>query len=385
MRTSLPITWFCIAFAATSIATAQPTSNIEFGASPLHWAAAENDVAEMRRLIASGVSVDDRGERGLSTPLHLAARDGRIDAVRLLVELGADVNARTAYGNTPLHYAAGSRTLACLPRSRGGGGQTLTEGHRAVIELLLDAGALPDPRNVEGVTPLQKAATCNDVEVARRLIELGANINNRAHQYSVLDTALAWGDDVAELLLTQEGIEVNTYTPYSGETPLHKTRSPRLVQLLLAAGANPHARHRQFRGTPFEGAGCNAALVRIYLQHSVSTRSPYLGREVAEIRSRCPLSLDQIGLETPLHRAAEAGDTDTMQEILDRESEVDERDLLGQTPLHVAARAAQFEAVQLLVESGADVNARTAHGETPLAMARGRDVRRFLSDHGAEK
>jgi len=240
------------------------------GAGPLHWAAAEGRFDEVEQLITAGTPVDVRASGSRATPLHFAARDGRYAVATLLVELGADVDAETQYGQTPLHLAAQSRGLACVDRDRGDS-VGLTEGHLAVVKLLLDSNASVDPRDRGGTTPLQNAATCNDIEIASLLIAKGANIDNRGHQYSVLDQAVAWGPDVAKLLV-ESGVEVNTFVPFSGETPLmdavSKSRSE-LTQMLLEAGANPNARHRRTQWTALDYAiyYCNSDLVEILREY----------------------------------------------------------------------------------------------------------------------
>jgi len=53
----------------------------------LHDAAANGDVAEMRRLVAAGVDVDELDEHG-ETALLWATDNGHVEAIRVLVELG---------------------------------------------------------------------------------------------------------------------------------------------------------------------------------------------------------------------------------------------------------------------------------------------------------
>jgi glutaminase len=68
------------------------------------WAAAEGDVAEMRRLVARGIN-PDVGDYDGRTALHLAACEGRVAAVRYLIELGVNLNSVDRWGNTPLDDA----------------------------------------------------------------------------------------------------------------------------------------------------------------------------------------------------------------------------------------------------------------------------------------
>jgi ankyrin repeat protein len=245
--------------------------DLDVGAGPLHLAAAEGRVEDVKRLIEAGTAVDIRATRSRGTPLHFAARDGRYPVVKLLVELGADVDAKTEYGNTPLHLAARSRLLVCANPFRGDDATGLPAAHLAVVQLLLESGASVDPGNREGVTPLHGAATCNDVGIASLLIAKGANVNNRSNQYSVLDQAIAWGPDVAKLLI-ESGVEVNTVVPYSGETPLInavKKGRIELTRMLLEAGADPNALHRRTQWTALDYAiyYCAPELVQILQAH----------------------------------------------------------------------------------------------------------------------
>lgn len=74
------------------------------GVNALLWAASEGDVAEMRRLIAGGVSARAANYDG-RTALHLAASEGSLPAICYLLELGADANAVDRWGNTALDDA----------------------------------------------------------------------------------------------------------------------------------------------------------------------------------------------------------------------------------------------------------------------------------------
>jgi ankyrin repeat protein len=113
-----------------------------FGRTPLFYAALENDVAEVRRLLAAGADPHVHERRRRYTPLHFAAQQDAVEAARLLLEAGANVNAPDSYGNPPLWTAIFSA------RERGD-----------LIRLLLDAGADSHHRNTKGSTPLDVAKT----------------------------------------------------------------------------------------------------------------------------------------------------------------------------------------------------------------------------------
>jgi ankyrin repeat protein len=126
----------------------------------LFYAAGAGDYARVQSLIKAGFDVNGRDEDGM-TPLFAAARNGKATPaiIALLVSAGCDVNARDKVGETALLYAIDP------------GGDTEN------IKALLDAGADVDIPNVDGETPLMRAADWGSVNVLRMLLEKSANPN----------------------------------------------------------------------------------------------------------------------------------------------------------------------------------------------------------------
>ena len=87
------------------------------------------------------------------SPLMISALKGQFDLASRLIERGADVNKP---GWTPLHYAA-------------------TNGHVAVIRLLLDKHAYIDSAAPSGTTPLMMAAHYGTPEAVKVLLDEGAD------------------------------------------------------------------------------------------------------------------------------------------------------------------------------------------------------------------
>ncbi|MCI4568507.1 ankyrin repeat domain-containing protein [Lysobacter sp. CFH 32150] len=117
-----------------------------------------DDAPLLRDLIAKGVDVESRDERG-STPLILAAYYGRLGIVDVLLEAGADPNAADARGNTALMGA-------------------LFKGETAVAERLLrETRTDVNVRNTMRQTAAMFAALFGRESLIDRLAERGADFS----------------------------------------------------------------------------------------------------------------------------------------------------------------------------------------------------------------
>ncbi|MHB9133013.1 MAG: ankyrin repeat domain-containing protein [Armatimonadota bacterium] len=153
--------------------------------------------------------------------VHHLARQGDADALRALLEVDPLlVNTMDEQGITPLHYAA-------------------TEGHAAVVSLLLDYGATVNVKATRwgGRTPLHKAAEGGHAEVASLLLTRGADLHSKNRNgRTSLHLAAGRGHATIAQLLLQRGTEVNARDT-DGKTPLHLAATPEVAQILLQHGA----------------------------------------------------------------------------------------------------------------------------------------------------
>jgi len=173
------------------------------------------DEAGLARLLARDDGKPPLASRG-ETVLHLATShnhaDNRPRLIEVLLAAGVAMDARDQAGNTALHWAAGFGCVACVP-------------------LLLNAGADPVARRLDGGTPLHRAAP----EAATLLLAAGADPLVRDQDGRVpLHTAYRGVDG-----LLVAGVDVRDNY---GLTPLHHaalTGNLDQVDWLLANGANP--------------------------------------------------------------------------------------------------------------------------------------------------
>eukprot|EP01136_Pigoraptor_vietnamica_P024268 Opistho-1_new@77156 len=87
----------------------------ETGATPLHLAAARNDIRTIEVLLAHKAQVNSF-DNLQKTPLYEAAMHGHTLSVLALLHAGANINIPNKYGNTPLHAAVrnGHTETACM-------------------------------------------------------------------------------------------------------------------------------------------------------------------------------------------------------------------------------------------------------------------------------
>jgi ankyrin repeat protein len=105
------------------------------------------------------------------TPLHLAAAALRPEVAKILLGSGSAPNMENRRGATPLHYA-------CDARPRSGSIRT-PEAQVAMIDLLVEHGALVDHPERGGATPLHRAVRARSAGAVRHLLSLGARTDCR--------------------------------------------------------------------------------------------------------------------------------------------------------------------------------------------------------------
>lgn len=173
-------------------------------------AISRGDIEAIRQRVAEDATyLSERDFQG-DTPLETAVAAGNLEVVEFLLDAGADPNADVDDGCTSLLTAVSNNHADSLE----------------IMRRLLSAGAKIDERGMNGWTPLHAAAASGDVEKARMLIQLGAEVDCR------------------------KDID-------GGETPLMEAAfhgCPEMVSFLLGAGADASLRDWIHDRTPLEMA-----------------------------------------------------------------------------------------------------------------------------------
>jgi ankyrin repeat protein len=379
----------------------------EYGATPMSLAAEVANTEILELLLDAGADVESPNADG-QTALLAVARTGNVDAARLLLEHGAAVDAREAWGGqTPLMWAAARRHPEMIdlligsgaaadarstvrdyqrhvqaegrPKSLDTGGFTpllyaARENCIPCVDVLLEHGVdidLPDP---DGVTPLHVAIMNANWDLAKRLIEAGADVN----QWDIYGEAP---------LYTTVGQRSRTDGGRASIDPPNATDGMTILRTLLERGANPNMqlffRPANVRGptntrgsTPLIRAANNndREVVALLLTHGADATVYMADRQ------------------TPIHAvlAGRAGEKDALELIKllhDAGTDVNVvalvvhmEEVRGGSALHYAVRKRYKDVMRQLASYGIDMNLKDQDGLTALDYTQSRGFMPFMAN-----
>uniref|UniRef100_A0A671XCM0 Ankyrin 2a, neuronal n=1 Tax=Sparus aurata TaxID=8175 RepID=A0A671XCM0_SPAAU len=278
-------------------------------------------------------------QNGLNA-LHLAAKEGHKDLVEELLERGAPVDSSTKKGNTALHIAS----LA---------------GQKEVVRLLVKRGANINSQSQNGFTPLYMAAQESHLEVVRYLLENEGNQSIATEDgFTPLAIALQQGHNSVVSLLLEHDTKGKVRLP-----ALHiaaRKDDTKSAALLLQNDHNADVQSKMMVNRTTESGFTPLHIAAHYGNVNVSTLLLNRGAAV-DFTARNGI--------TPLHVASKRGNTNMVALLLDRGAQIDAKTRDGLTPLHCAARSGHDPAVEILLEKGAPLLARTKNGLSPLHMS----------------
>lgn len=257
--------------------------------------------------------------------LFEAARKGCVDALAPLAKAGASPAARDRMGNTALALAAKSGRLSFV--------KALLDADRPAVSGQLERA------NVDGSTPLVQAALADRIDVAKLLLDAGANAAAaNAHGETALSAA-AFNADAA------------------------------LAELLLARGAAPDAADATGKSVIVYAAGRAAArIVEMLLDAEVDPNRRY-GHDLTALMWAAGHA-DNASRDDGLR---------TVKLLLARGATVDLADDRGRTALMIAAGLDHGAIAQALLAAGADRAKRDKAGKSAADLAGGAEARAVVA------
>lgn len=404
----------------------------------IHSAAEHGNLDGVREFLNAGVDVNAQAnwDSGLEiiercTPLHYAAHYRQRIVTEFLIVKGADVNAKNEAGKTPLDYTDG--VVADILRENGGKyssvfsasqhgdvdgvreilnlginvnsvdfvytafdfslkGQTALHiatraGHKEVVQLLIDEGAIINFLDMNRMTPLD-LSIISDREITDILLKAGAKTREEVNAF--FDTTKQLQLAAVENSITT-GADVNAMDS-EGSTALHYVASEgslEIAELLISKGANVDSMDNYHR-TPLHSAiaggqikmatllitsGANInANAKGYILTSGGTALDYASNGIEKIKGEGG-SEDLIQKLNEFSKLLRKNGGKTSQELETAES------------IFAAVLHGNMEAIERYLKDGVDINAADANGLTPLAWAAVNDtpfeIAKFLIDNGA--
>ncbi len=241
------------------------------------------------------------------------------------------------------------------------------QGDRAAVQSLLAQKADVNAAQGDGTTALHWATYRNDLEMARMLLQAGADLKakTRLGKMTSLFLAAKNGNRAMLELLLEAGDDANA-TSTTGTTPLMLAAASGkadAVKVLLDHEAAVNATDIPSRQTAlmFAAARNRAEVVKVLAEHGAD-----------------------LNATSRVNRIPTPENPDRNRDIENTNPTI----MGGLTALHFAAREGQMDAARALVEAGANVNQVSASDKlsamTQAIINANFDIGKFLLDHGAD-
>jgi len=401
-----------------------------YGVTPLLEASRTGDTPIIAELLKAGADVRKSNHPEGETPLMAASRTGNLSAVELLLKAGSDPNATDTYqkqtalmwaseegqvdvvnallaaGANPNAKAHVSELTTRKNADHATGGFTalmfaVRNGHENVVRALAKGEADLKATNGDGVTATAIAIENDRFDLARTLLDLGADPNDGA-----LFFAVAMHDATTDMR-AHDGSRLRAEHP-------NQLTALDLVKLLLERGADPN---KPFVGqihntslccdpeqnsSPFFRAAIasDVEVLKLMIKHGAQVDwSPAEvkknnkdgeaaggggGRGLNANVGKTPAMMAMVGgrgaafaagpgferlIAPPFREASNRDPGDALKVLLDAGANPNAKTSDGATLLHQAVTARRTDMIRALAEAGAKFDAVNKENLTPLLLA----------------
>lgn len=333
------------------------------GKVPLRSAIDRGNIGTAEKLIAKNVDPMVADEEGIS-PIFAVVKENKPQFIPILAKY--QLMQQKRFGENMLHYAIWHNQLS-------------------MVEKLAENSSLTQEQNAKGETPAMLAATKEDPTCLKILHTKGVNLNARGRfeRQPIHASAMAGRYETAKYLL-ENGADVDSTTD-NDNTPLllsvangHKN----VMDLFIAYKADSKKRNNQGKDildvvrenkqyhlieriTKIPGVNINA--------QDAEGRTPFMNAIVQQDHSMMN-ALRNAGADiyvtdykgnTPLHRIAENGDTNSLSMLKDtHEKYWNQTNNNGNTPTFIAVENGHFDTIILFMHGGGSLEGTNKYGET---------------------
>lgn len=274
------------------------------------------------------------------TLLQFAYRENNLQGVSFLIENGAVVEGLDPLGRNPI-----IASLVNLP----------------MLETLLQCGLNPDIPDADGLPAVHHAVLMESVEPLQLLLDAGAKVDGR-DLLSRTPLMRAVENDAFPMVgtLVERGASVDAFDQ-RGDTALHiavRRRNPEMIRLLLEHDADPRIfNFANFAPMYIAALAGQTDLVAIFLEESA---------DMTELRDETD--------RTPLDLALQARKYETATLLIDSGADLDRPFLDGTTWLQNTILAKDYSTARFLIRAGASATIPDKSGRTALSIIRAKQL-----------
>jgi len=256
------------------------------------------------------------------------------------------------------------------------------------VRVLLEGGASPDSSDRFGTTPLMSAVEKSNVDLVKKLLKYGADVNLRdCHNENALMKGITNHRNAMNIfeILLERSVETGEISSSSGFTPLLKALANKEFEsfslLLMERRGDPGIFLKDNQGRSAMDlalAGRSIPCIRRLMDmevvpfipasiyRAIDTEDRDIISYVADHLMEREWDIDMGGNNglTPLMHCCSLGYLDGVNFLLDRGASLESRDFQGETPLFYSLYHPHI--CSLLIDRGADKEHQNLKGETPL-------------------